>query len=64
MNLAWMLISVGSDGTIISGDSMGQVKFWDGHTCTQMQSFSAHGADVLCLAISSVSSLHLNLSLA
>ena len=27
------------------------VKFWDAITCTQLQSFSAHGADVLALAI-------------
>ena len=40
-----------SDGTIISGDSLGMVKFWDSQTCTQLQSFEAHGADVLCLAI-------------
>jgi U3 small nucleolar RNA-associated protein 4 len=40
------------DGTIVSGDSMGMVKFWDPNTSTQLQSFTAHGADVLCLAIS------------
>ncbi len=31
------------------------VKFWDARTCTQLFSFPAHGADVLCLAISPVS---------
>jgi U3 small nucleolar RNA-associated protein 4 len=40
-----------SDGTIVSGDSLGMVKFWDAVTCTQLQSFSAHGADILALAI-------------
>src|ERR1700735_2933754 len=45
-----------SDGTIVSGDSLGMVKFWDSRTCTQLQSFQGHGADVLCLTISPVSS--------
>ncbi|KAF7339657.1 WD-REPEATS-REGION domain-containing protein [Mycena sanguinolenta] len=26
-------------------------KFWDSRTCTQLQSFQAHGADVLCLTV-------------
>lgn len=30
------------------------VKFWDSRTCTQLQSFQGHGADVLCLAIGPV----------
>jgi len=42
------------DGTIVSGDSLGMVKFWDSRTCTQLQSFQGHGADVLCLTISPV----------
>ncbi|EIN13583.1 WD40 repeat-like protein [Punctularia strigosozonata HHB-11173 SS5] len=49
--LVWAVQTLG-DGTIISGDSMGMVKFWDSRTCTQLQSFPAHGADVLCMAIS------------
>ncbi|KAL4068329.1 WD40-repeat-containing domain protein [Scleroderma yunnanense] len=48
--LVWTL-GVLADGTIISGDSLGIVKFWDSMTCTQLQSFTAHGADILCLAI-------------
>lgn len=32
---------------------MGMVKFWDRTTLTQTQSFTAHGADILCLTISS-----------
>lgn len=49
--LVWT-VGVLGDGTIISGDSLGMVKFWDSRTCTQLQSFNAHGADVLCIAIS------------
>lgn len=45
------------DGTIISGDSLGMVKFWDSRTCTQLQTFKAHGADVLCMAIDPVRDL-------
>jgi U3 small nucleolar RNA-associated protein 4 len=47
------LIDIHSDGTIVSGDSMGTVKFWDRSTSTLLQSFTSHGADVLCLAIGS-----------
>lgn len=39
------------DGTIVSGDSLGMVSFWDGVTSTQLQTFTAHGADVLTIAI-------------
>ena len=46
---------VSSDGTIVSGDSMGIVKFWDSNTCTQLQSFQGHAADVLCLTVGPVS---------
>ncbi|KAH7883891.1 WD40 repeat-like protein [Phlebopus sp. FC_14] len=48
--LVWT-VGVLADGTIISGDSLGTVKFWDSMTCTQIHSFNAHGADVLCLTI-------------
>ena len=60
-----MKLNARSDGTIVSGDSMGIVKFWDSKTCTQMSTFQAHGADVLCLCISPVSpfALRLNLNL-
>jgi U3 small nucleolar RNA-associated protein 4 len=40
------------------------VKFWDSRTCTQLQSFEAHGADVLCLMIGPVwDTVYLSLSL-
>jgi len=42
------------DGTMVSGDSLGIVKFWESRTSTQLQSFQGHGADVLCLAIGPV----------
>ncbi|KAK7463831.1 U3 small nucleolar RNA-associated protein [Stygiomarasmius scandens] len=48
--LVWTVTVLG-DGTIVSGDSLGMIKFWDSRTCTQLQSFQAHGADVLCLAV-------------
>ncbi|KIL71045.1 hypothetical protein M378DRAFT_66031 [Amanita muscaria Koide BX008] len=48
--LVWS-VGVLGDGTIISGDSLGMVKFWDSWTCTQLATFKAHGADVLCIAI-------------
>ena len=34
---------------------MGIVKFWDSKTCTQLSTFQAHGADVLCLSVGPVS---------
>ncbi|GAA5858707.1 hypothetical protein JCM1840_006524 [Sporobolomyces johnsonii] len=46
-------VAILEDGTVVSGDSMGNVKFWDGEMGTQSQSFRAHKADVLCLALGS-----------
>ncbi|CAG8457317.1 6299_t:CDS:10 [Acaulospora colombiana] len=37
------------DGTIVSGDSLGHVCFWDGKVGAMLQRFKAHDADVLCL---------------
>ncbi|TFK76861.1 WD40 repeat-like protein [Pluteus cervinus] len=48
--LVWTVGVLGND-TIVSGDSLGIVKFWDARTCTQLQSFQSHGADVLCMAV-------------
>lgn len=47
-------VAVLKDRTIVSGDSMGNVKFWDGDMGTQSQSFKCHAADVLCLTVGSV----------
>lgn len=39
----------------MTGDSLGCVKFWDPLTNTQLHTFQAHEADVLCLTIGPVS---------
>ncbi|KAF9173165.1 U3 small nucleolar RNA-associated protein [Mortierella sp. AD011] len=48
--LVWS-VKILSNGTVVSGDSLGHVKFWEGESTTMIQSFNAHGADVLCLAV-------------
>ena len=40
------------DGTIVSGDSTGEVRFWDGQTFTLLQRIKSHKADILALAVS------------
>lgn len=45
--------TVDSD-VIVSGDSMGLVKFWDEKTNTQTESLRCHKRDILCLAIGPV----------
>ncbi|KAI8898761.1 WD40-repeat-containing domain protein [Globomyces pollinis-pini] len=40
------------DGTIVSGDSLGNVTFWNGKTGTLVKKLIAHEADVLCLTAS------------
>ena len=49
----WALAAL-SDGTVVSGDSLGHVQIWDGMSGTMTQTFDHNesGADVLCLAIS------------
>ncbi|GAA5991155.1 hypothetical protein JCM10908_006563 [Rhodotorula pacifica] len=46
-------VAVLATGSVVSGDSMGNVKFWDAKMGTQTQSFRAHKADVLALAVGS-----------
>ncbi|OZJ06653.1 hypothetical protein BZG36_00273 [Bifiguratus adelaidae] len=49
--LVWAVTML-KDGTIVSGDSLGHVKFWDGRVGTMLQTFHAHDADVMCLTAS------------
>ena len=51
--LVWS-VAVLKDHTIVSGDSMGFVRFWDGIMGIQHIGYRAHQADVLCLTVSSV----------
>eukprot|EP00547_Thalassionema_nitzschioides_P004694 CAMPEP_0194217950 /NCGR_PEP_ID=MMETSP0156-20130528/22581_1 /TAXON_ID=33649 /ORGANISM="Thalassionema nitzschioides, Strain L26-B" /LENGTH=948 /DNA_ID=CAMNT_0038947129 /DNA_START=26 /DNA_END=2872 /DNA_ORIENTATION=- len=50
--LVWDLVAL-ADGTVVSGDSLGHVQFWDGKTGTMLQSFEQNDkkADVLSLAV-------------
>lgn len=47
----WSLLVL-PDGTIVSGDSVGNVCFWDGRFGTLISKFDRHAADVLALAAS------------
>ncbi|KAL4423732.1 hypothetical protein ABPG75_001033 [Micractinium tetrahymenae] len=47
----WSLLVL-PDGTVVSGDSSGNVQFWDGKFGTLLARFSQHQADVLQLAAS------------
>ena len=38
------------DGTLVSGDSLGNVQFWDAQHGTLLQSFARHRGPVLALA--------------
>lgn len=49
-------LCLASDGTVVTGDSLGHVKFFDARTATLLQTFTAHQADVLCMAISPLGS--------
>lgn len=45
----WTLLVL-RDGTVVSGDSSGNVQFWDGRFGTLLAGFAVHQADVLQLA--------------
>ncbi|ACI65996.1 predicted protein [Phaeodactylum tricornutum CCAP 1055/1] len=47
-------ISILKDGTVVSGDSLGHVQFWDGDSGSLQQTFIQNDekADVLCMAVS------------
>ncbi|KAI7901402.1 quinon protein alcohol dehydrogenase-like superfamily [Cokeromyces recurvatus] len=49
--LVWAVAAL-QNNTIVSGDSLGTITFWDVTMGTAKQTFRAHGADVLCLAAS------------
>ncbi|TIA87453.1 hypothetical protein E3P99_03164 [Wallemia hederae] len=50
--LIWS-VNVLQDDTIVSGDSLGNVIFWDKQSSSQISSFRAHEADVLTTCVSS-----------
>ena len=45
-------VKVLRNGTIVSGDSTGELKIWDGKTYTLMQRVKSHNQDILSLATS------------
>ena len=47
--LVWSVVVL-ADGTVVTGDSLGHVQFWDGELGTLLQNVATHEADVLCLA--------------
>ncbi len=49
----WSVVYL-SDGTIISGDSVGMVKLWDDQTGTLIISHNVTKCDVLALSVSQV----------
>ncbi|KAI1002337.1 hypothetical protein K3495_g5864 [Podosphaera aphanis] len=53
--IVWSVKSL-DDGTIISGDSTGELKIWDGKTYTLRQRILSHKQDILCLAVNADSS--------
>ncbi|TVY39002.1 U3 small nucleolar RNA-associated protein [Lachnellula subtilissima] len=50
--LIWSIKAL-PDGTIVSGDSTGELRIWDGKTYTFMQRVKSHKQDILSLATSS-----------
>ncbi|KAG0165311.1 U3 small nucleolar RNA-associated protein [Apophysomyces sp. BC1034] len=49
--LVWSVAAT-RNNTIISGDSLGNLMFWDAERGAMRQSFRAHGADILSIAVS------------
>ncbi|CAM9757783.1 unnamed protein product [Chrysoparadoxa australica] len=50
--LVWSLLALGRD-TLVTGDSLGHMQFWDTASGSLLQSFNTHEADILSLAASS-----------
>jgi len=51
--LVWA-VKVLSDGTIVSGDSTGALKFWESKFWSLTQTFQVHKSDILCLTVDDV----------
>lgn len=51
--LVWAVLTLRDGKILVSGDSTGSVKIWDGSNHSLLQSFKIHEADVLCLAADS-----------
>lgn len=49
--IVWSLAFL-SDNTIVSGDSLGRLIFWDSSIGDQIESYSTHKADILSIAVS------------
>ncbi|KAJ8713520.1 hypothetical protein PYW07_013890 [Mythimna separata] len=49
--IVWCL-GILSDNTIVSGDSLGRLIFWDSTLGDQLESYSTHKADILSIAVS------------
>lgn len=47
--VVWAVLVL-ADWTVVSGDSLGKTRVWDGRHGTLLHSFEQHTADVLCLA--------------
>lgn len=47
-------VTVLNDHVIISGDSLGSVRFWDGQMDVQTRAYRSHRSDVLCIAVAAV----------
>ncbi|XP_050351398.1 U3 small nucleolar RNA-associated protein 4 homolog [Nymphalis io] len=49
--IVWCL-AVLSDNTVISGDSLGRLTFWDGNLGDQIESYKCHKSNILSIAVS------------
>lgn len=47
----WSLVYVTGDKILISGDSLGIIRFWDTSQCIEVRALEQHSADILCMAI-------------
>ena len=47
--LTLISVFITRDGTIVSGDSLATISFWDPRTCTMTQYIKSHASDILAL---------------